>query len=145
MDSDGLKSQSRQIWSHTEKDPQNRTTHCDGKLCLFLLTNSRRGPLLNIVTSKDIKKGASVEYCYKWRYEEGQVGLCWILLQGRHVLVWASYDLYWSAQALRKVGMSTFWQPGFVRRWQKMCYLRSISRIVANISLIDYRNVLRNS
>ena len=88
---------------------------------------------------------ASVEYCYKWRYLEGQGGLCWILLQGRHVLVWASYDLYWSAQALSKVGMSTFWQPGFVRRWQKMCYLRSISRIVANINLIDYRNVLRNA
>ena len=133
MDSDGLKSQSRQIWSHTEKDPQNRTTHCDGKLCLFLLTNSRRGPLLNIVTT------------YKWRYEEGHGGLCWILLQGRHVLVWASYDLYWSAQALSKVGMSTFWQAGFVRQWQKMCYLRSISRIVANIKLVDYRNVLRNA
>ena len=91
------------------------------------------------------------------------VGLCRILLQvkilkrprgplldivtrqGRHVLVWASYDLYWSALALRKVGMSTFWQPGFVRRWQKMCYLRSISRIVANINLIDYSNVLRNA
>ena len=93
MDSDGLKSQSRQILSHTEKDPQNRTTHCDGKLCLFLLTNSRRGPLLNIVTSEDIKKakGASVGYCYKAR--EACVGMsqlrsiliCTCSSQGRDV------------------------------------------------------------
>ena len=39
-------------------------------LCWILLQVKilRRGPLLDIVTSEDIKKGASVGYCYKWRY-----------------------------------------------------------------------------